>query len=40
MLGGKEGIEKKRQELQDQEAEKLLREVESGIRPEQNEVRR
>ncbi|KAJ9120118.1 hypothetical protein QFC22_003016 [Naganishia vaughanmartiniae] len=37
MLGGKEGIEKKRQELQDQEAERLLREVESSLQPEQKE---
>ncbi|KAJ9103949.1 hypothetical protein QFC21_002412 [Naganishia friedmannii] len=37
MLGGKEGIKKKHQELQDREAERLLREVESGLQPERKE---
>ncbi|KAJ9091045.1 hypothetical protein QFC19_009282 [Naganishia cerealis] len=37
MLGGKEGIEKKRQELQDREAEKLLKEVETSLQPDQTD---
>jgi hypothetical protein len=31
MFGGKEGIEKKRQELQDREAERLMKEVETSL---------
>ncbi|KAI5453607.1 hypothetical protein NCC49_005431 [Naganishia albida] len=35
MLGGKEGIEKKRKELQDREAERLMKEVETSLAAEQ-----
>ena len=31
MFGGKEGIEKKRQKLQDREAERLMKEVETSL---------
>lgn len=31
MLGGKEGIEKRRKELQDREAERFMKEVETSL---------
>lgn len=39
MLGGKEGIEKRRKELQDREAERMMKEVESSLATEQGSSR-
>lgn len=39
MLGGKEGIEKRRKELQEREAERLMKEVETSLASKQGSSR-